>query len=525
MKKVLLTDPIAPAGVDILREAGLEVIDLSAGSVEDIVEQVGQVHGWIVRSGTAVDAELLNRADMLQVIGRAGVGIDNIDMQVATLRGVVVMNTPDGNTISAAEHTLAMMLALARNIPSGQAQLSAGGWDRNALAGVELQGKTVGIIGLGRIGQRLMHYVRALGMQVVANDPYAPVDLVEAGEVDMVSLDELLRRADFVTLHVPRTNETANMMNSERLGLMQPSARLINCARGGLIDEFALAEALTSGAIAGAALDVFSEEPLAEDHPLRRAPNLVMTPHLGASTHEAQQGVALAICRQVADFLSTGAAAGALNMPVADMEVMKRLEPFLQLGATMGALVWQLSDGAIKEIEVTCTGQLEHPDLLALAAVRGVLEQILDTRLNFVNTAAVAQERGIRFTSSVDTGERGYANLLRVVLTTDKEVRSMAGSVFGGRHPRIVEIEGYHLELNPEGVMLFIRNRDAPGVLGRITTALGNAGVNIGEALLSRERKTDQAYLVIKVDNDPPADALAGLKDVDGILSIQKVRV
>lgn len=525
MKKVLLTDPIAGAGLEILKAAGLEIIDHSGSGIADILDVIGGIHGWIIRSGTEVDAELLNQADNLQVIGRAGVGLDNIDLQVATLRGVVVMNTPDGNTVSAAEHTLALMMSLARNVHLGHSKMTSGQWDRNTLAGVEMQGKTMGIVGLGRIGRLVAGYARALGMQILGHDPYAPRDLLKSGEIELMSLEDLLGRADFVSLHVPKTDDTLNLIDASRLAMMKPSARLINCARGGVVDEIALVAALEAGTLAGAALDVYATEPLPGDHPLRSAPNVVLTPHLGASTREAQEGVALAICKQVADFLVKGELVGAVNMPVADMEVMKRLEPYLHISAIMGQLLWQLTDGNIRKIEVTCQGQVDNPELMALSAVRGVLDQILDSRLNFVNTAAVAQERGIGFTYSIDTAEGNYANLIRVDVTTGDGVRSMAGSIFGRRHARIVEIDGYHLELNPEGVMLFIRNRDAPGVLGRIGTVMGNAQVNIGEALLSRGRKSGDAYLVVKVDTDPPENVLRELGEIDGIIAIQKVMI
>ena len=525
MKRVLITDPIAQAGVDILQENSLEVLDLSGGSIEDILEVIGTVHGWIIRSGTTVDAELLNRADQLQVVGRAGVGIDNIDLEVATLRGVVVMNTPDGNTISAAEHTFALLLALARNVPQGHGQITTGGWDREALAGVELRGKTLGLVGLGRIGRRVMTYAKAFGMQVVGYDPYASGDLRSSGDVEMLELDDLLERSDFVSLHAPRTDETLNIINADRLKKMKSSARLINCARGGLVDEAALVAALSSGEIAGAALDVYAREPLAADDPLRTAPGLVLTPHLGASTVEAQAGVALAICQQVAGYLSSGELVGAVNMPVGDMEMVTRLDPFLRLSAIMGKMLMQLSEGQIKQIDVTCSETIESPELVALSAVKGVLAMILDRRLNFVNIGAVAKERGVRITHKVDSNAAGYANQVVVELTTDSAMRSMVGSVFGGQHARIVEIEGYHLELNPEGVMLFIRNHDAPGVLGRVGTALGAAGINIGEALLSREAHAAEAYLVIKVDTDPPQETLSRLQDLEGIISIAKVKL
>ncbi len=523
MKRVLITDPIAQSGLDILAERGLEVVDLTGQPVDKLLEVVGAVHGWIIRSGTSVDAELLNQADHLQVVGRAGVGIDNIDLEVATLRGVVVMNTPDGNTISAAEHTMALLMALARNVHLGHASLLEGRWDRKALQGVELNGKLLGIVGLGRIGRRVMDSARAMGMEILGYDPYAPQDLPDSDELEMVALEELLKRADFVTLHVPRNDETRDLLNAGNLKLMKPTARLINVARGGIVNEGQLAEALNSGVIAGAAVDVFTSEPPPNDNPLRQAKNILLTPHLGASTKEAQEGVSLAICRQVADFLLEGKMQSALNMPVSDMALLKSLEPHLELAADMGRMLCQLTDGAIKQVAVTCYGTLEDSHPLALAALLGLLEGVLDTRLNYVNTAAVAKERGITLTHGCDSTDVGYANLVRVAVKTTGGETTMAGSVFGRGHRRVVEIDGNHLELNPEGVMLFIRNRDVPGVLGRIGTTLGGLGINIGEALLSRERTVEKAYLVVKVDSEPDRKQLDALVALEGILSVRKV--
>jgi len=526
MKRVLITDPITPSGLEILTQRGLEVMDLSGQPVEKVSGEMDTVHGWIVRSGTKVNAELLGRADNLQVVGRAGVGVDNIDVEAATLRGIVVMNTPDGNTISAAEHTLALMMALSRNVHLGHGQLQVGKWDRQALKGVELRGKTLGIIGLGRIGSRVMTYARSLDMQVLGYDPYAPQQLLKSDEIELVSLEKLLKKSDFITLHVPINDETHNIIDARRLKQMKPTARLINCARGGVINEDDLAAALNSGTIAGAAVDVFASEPITEDNPLVKAKNILLTPHLGASTKEAQEGVSVAVCQQVADFLLEGKLHGALNMPVADMALLKQLEPHLKLAADMGRVLSQLVDGSVEAVRVTCAGAVEDPYPIALAAVRGVMEHMLDSRLNFVNTAAVAGERGIAFTHAYESGEMGYANLVRVEVDTDRGQTSMAGSVFGSHgksHPRVVEIEGYHLELQPEGVMLFIRNRDEPGVLGRVGTALGSYGINIGQALLNRERSAEHAYLVVKVDSAPDEEQLKALAGVEGIVSVRKV--
>jgi D-3-phosphoglycerate dehydrogenase len=523
MKRVLVTDPISEQGLDILRERDLEVVNLAGEGVEKILEQLGKVHGWVVRSGTQVTSELLIQAEKLQVIGRAGVGVDNIDVAGATLRGVVVMNTPDGNTISAAEHTLALIMALSRNVHLGHGQMMEGQWNRKELKGTELRGKTLGVVGLGRIGRRVMDYGRALEMQVLGYDPYAPPQLRDSDELRLVELGELLEKSDFISLHVPLNDETRGLISAKELGQMKSTARLVNCARGGVVDEADLAAALNDGTIAGAAVDVYSKEPIADDNPLLKAKNVLVTPHLGASTKEAQEGVSLAVCQQVADYLIDGKLQGALNMPVADMALLKQLEPHLELATDMGRILGQLVDGSVTTVQVTCAGNIEETHPIALAALRGVMEHMLDTRLNFVNTGAVAKERGIAFSDTFDSGEVGYMNLVRVEVETDQGHASMSGSVFGKHHSRVVMIDGYHLELKPEGVMLFIRNQDVPGVLGSVGSTLGSFGINIGEALLNRERTDQDAYLVVKVDSAPDDAQLEAIAALDGITSVRKV--
>ncbi len=526
MKRVLISDPIAPGGLEILKDRGLEIVDVAGQGVEAIAEVASTVHGWIIRSGTRVNEELLNLADNLQVVGRAGVGVDNIDIPAATLRGVVVMNTPDVNTISAAEHTLAMMMALARNVHLGHSSLKAGKWDRKNLQGIELRGKVLGVVGLGRIGQQVMSYARSLGMQVIGYDPYAPPELKSLDWLEIVELDALLERSDLITLHVPKNDATVNLINAERMGKMKRSALLVNCARGGIINEADLAKALHDGVFAGAALDVFSSEPLDSKSPLIETPNLLLTPHLGASTREAQEGVALAICTQVADYLLDGKLESALNMPVGDMALLKKMEYHLQLATTMGKMLIQMVEGSLQSVKVECFGTAEEPEIITLATVLGLLEQVLDVRVNYVNAAAVAKERGIQLTHSYGAEHGGgYANLMKITISTDKGTMSMSGSVFGGHYPRVVSIDEHHLELNPEGVMLFIRNRDIPGVLGTIGTTLGHFSINIGEALLSRERSKEDAYLVVKVDSVPDEAQLDILASLDGITSVKKVVV
>ncbi|MDP6532975.1 MAG: phosphoglycerate dehydrogenase [Candidatus Marinimicrobia bacterium] len=523
MKKILVSDPIAPAGVSVLEEAGFEVVDKSKEDAEALSECVGDISGWVIRSGTKVDAEILESANGLQVVGRAGVGVDNIDISAATRKGIVVMNTPDVNTVSAAEHTIAMMLSLSRNIPIGHAGLASGEWNRHALVGSELRGKTLGIVGMGKIGREVMARCRSFDMKILGYDPFLNPELFNPEEVTITDLDSLLKEADFITMHVPMTDETRDLINTEKFAMMKPSARIINVARGGIINESDLAEALNSETIAGAAIDVFTEEPVPSDHPLLSAKNIVVTPHLGASTVEAKEGVSIAVCEQVRDYLLEGKLTGALNMPISDPAKLGEIQPFLDLAESMGSIQSQLAGDVINTIHVECAGTIEEIKPVALAFLKGLLKSRSPERLNFINAEALAVERGITIEESRSSDSGAYTNLIRTTAVSAGEKTRIDGSVFEGGRLRLVNILGYEMDVTPRGTMIFSTNKDVPGVIGKVGTMLGENGINIGAYLLSRKNTDGEAFAVIRVDSPCEPDVLQALANLPEITSVRQL--
>ena len=523
--KILITDPVSDSGISLIEESGFELVyetDLDSSGIKEIISDVD---GWIVRSGTIATKELIAAAGQLKVIGRAGVGVDNIDILCSTLKGVLVMNTPDGNTISAAEHTMAMMSAVARNIQIAHSDMMKGKWNRHAFVGSELRGKTLGIVGLGRIGLEVAKRARSFDMKIMGFDPYVNKDVLKDKSIVLCDLDELTERSDFITLHIPLIDSTRNLFDSKRLSMMKKTARIINVARGGLINEQDLSDALNKDVIAGAAIDVFETEPLVNDNPLLGAKNILLTPHLGASTTEAKEGVSLSICRQVVDYLKDEKMGNALNMPVADMAILKKIAPYLALAEIIGKIQIQLSTGAVKSLSVDCYGPIEQSKTVALSFIKGLLENISEGRINFINANAVARERGISISHSHKTDPIPYSNLIMTRIETENEIINVGGSVFGDNHFRIVDIMGYELDVNPEGNMLFMKNKDVPGVIGRVGTILGEAGVNIGEYLLSRTSQNETAYAVVKLDSELEQGILEKLNKLDEIMNIQQLHL
>ena len=525
MAKVLVSDPIADKGIEILEEAGFEVIYNPNPSDDELQTLAGDVQAWVVRSGTKITSELLNDARNLQVIGRAGVGVDNIDIQEATSRGIVVMNNPDGNTISAAEHTIAMMMALSRNIQLGHMGIINGEWNRDNLIGSELKGKTIGVVGLGRIGREVIKRAKGLEMKILGNDPFVNQDVLDPEVVTLVDLDTLTSNSDYITLHLPLLDSTKNLFNKDRLAAMKPSARLINVARGGIIDEPDLADALNNNVIAGAAIDVFEIEPLDTDNPLIKAKNVLLTPHLGASTFEASEGVSFGICRQIKDFILDEKLSNPINMPITDMAQLKQIAPFLELAETLGKIETQLAESPVKSISVECFGSIEDSKPIALSFLIGLFHDMTDNRINFVNAGVIAEERGISFSHSLNTESVSFSNLIVAHVTTENGTIEVAGSVFGDQHPRIVDIMGYEVDVRPEGNMFFVQNKDVPGVIGKVGMILGKGGVNIAEYLLSRTPNNDSAYSVIKFDGEINEELLEELTQVDEILDIKQLYV
>jgi D-3-phosphoglycerate dehydrogenase len=521
--KILVSDSIADNGLSVLKDANLDVLYLPDASIEEKSDAAKEINGWIIRSGTIITEKMIEDCSDLQVIGRAGVGVDNIDIQTATRHGIVVMNTPDINTISAAEHTLAMMLSLSRNIAIGDSEVKQGEWNRNELIGSELSNKVLGIVGMGKIGREVMTRCRSFGMTVLGYDPFMNQDMFNPEEVRIVELEALIFNSDIISIHVPLTNSTRDLFDYDRLSNMKSTARIINVARGGIINETDLAKALNDGLIAGAAVDVFTSEPLDKLNPLVNAPNIVLTPHLGASTKEAKEGVSLAICEQVRDYLIHGKLNNAINIPIADIAKLKELEIFLDFADTMGNLQSQLNPGVIKRVQVESSGSIEDSKPLALAFLKGLLSRRIPDRVNYINAETLAVDLGISIEHSYTNDSGSYTNLIRTKVSGESEPTRIAGSIFEGDHPRLVNILGYEMDLKPYGTMLFTRNKDVPGVIGSVGTILGNANINIGGYFLSREMNEDEAFSVIRVDSKICEEVLVELQQLPEILSIQQL--
>jgi D-3-phosphoglycerate dehydrogenase len=526
VKRVLVADGLQTVGVDTLRKHGLDV-DV-AGSLDErgLIARIPEYEGLIVRSATRVTRAAIAAAARLEVIGRAGAGVDTIDVEAATERGIIVMNTPGGNTTAVAEHTLALVLALARRVPLADATLKAGRWEKNRLQGVELLGKTLGILGLGRIGSEVARRALGFRMQVLAYDPYLTREAAERLGVESVELDELLSRSDFITIHTPLSGDTRHLIGEAELARTKPGVRLINCARGGIIDEAALARALASGQVGGAGLDVFEQEPPPADHPLLRFEQVVVTPHLGAATDEAQSAVALAIADQVADVLVRGIVANAVNLPAADAETLREQAPYAGLAAAMGRFLAQMAEGRMAEARLTYAGDVaQRPTAaLTLAFLRGVLGTILAEHVTDVNAMLIARSRGLRVTETSTTESAGYSSLLTAALRTDRGLSSVAGTLFHGE-PRFVAIDGFSLEAVPQGFMLVFANQDVPGVVGRIGTLCGRHGINIAGMQLGRERRGGRAVSILNLDDPMPPDALDEIRAMPDIVFARLVKL
>ena len=512
MPKVLISDKLSPAAVDIFRRRGIEV-DLKPGlSPADLRAIIADYDGLAIRSATKVTRELLDAATDLKVVGRAGIGVDNVDVRSATARGVVVMNTPYGNTITTAEHAIAMMFALARQIPEASASTKAGKWEKNRFMGVELTGKTLGLIGCGNIGSIVANRAVGLHMKVLAYDPYLSEKRALDLGVEKAELDTLLTRADIITLHTPLTDATRNILSREALAKTKPGVRIINCARGGLVDEVALADAIKTKHVAGAALDVFETEP-AIDSPLFALENVVCTPHLGAATEEAQENVALQVAEQMSDYLLTGAVANAINMPSVSAEDAPRLKPYMELCQQLGAFAGQLTqsrEGVIRRVAIEYEGQVAALNTRPLtAAVLAGLMAPLMAGVNMVNAAVAARDHGIDVAETVHDRPSEYLTLVRVTVETEGLVRSVAGTLFAGSRPRIVEIKGIKVEADFAPYMLYVTNQDKPGFIGRFGATLAGAGINIATFHLGRSAQGGDAICLVSVDEPVAEDVLA----------------
>jgi D-3-phosphoglycerate dehydrogenase len=527
VKRVLVTDGLQAVGVDALRKHGLEVDVTGALDEAGLVARLPDYEGLIVRSATKVTRAAIAAAGKLEVIGRAGAGVDTIDVEAATERGIIVMNTPGGNTTAVVEHTMGLLLAMARRLAVADATLKAGRWEKNRLQGVELFGKTLGILGLGRIGSEVARRALAFRMQVLGYDPYLTHEAARRLGVESVELDELLARSDFITIHTPLTGDTRHLIGEAELASTKPGVRLINCARGGIIDERALAAALASGHVAGAAIDVFEQEPPPADHPLLRFEQVVLTPHLGAATDEAQSAVALAIADQVADVLVRGVVSNAVNLPSMDAETLREQGPYVGLAAAMGRFLAQMAEGRMAEARLTYAGEVttRPTAAIALAFVRGLLGSILAEHVTDVNAMLIAKKRGLHVTETSTTASADYASLLTAELRTDRGVSSVAGALFHRREPRFVAIDGFALEAVPHGWMLVFANQDVPGVVGRIGTLCGRHGINIAGMQLGRERRGGRAVSILNLDDPMPPAALEEIRAMPDIVFARLVHL
>lgn len=512
MPKVLISDKLSPAAVEIFHRRGIEV-DLKPGlSSADLRAIIGTYDGLAIRSATKVTKELLDAATNLKVVGRAGIGVDNVDVKSATTRGVVVMNTPHGNTITTAEHAIAMMFALARQIPEASASTKAGKWEKNRFMGVELTAKTLGLIGCGNIGSIVADRAVGLKMRVLAYDPFLSEKRALELGVEKADLDTLLERADFITLHTPLTDATRNILSGEALTRTKKGVRIINCARGGLVDEQALADAIKAGHVAGAALDVFEKEP-AVDSPLFGLENVICTPHLGASTAEAQENVALQVAEQMSDFLLTGAVTNAINMASVSAEDAPRLKPYMELCRMLGGFAGQLTharEGMIRRVTVEYEGQVAALNTrpLTAAMLAGLMSPLMEG-VNMVNASVAAREHGIDVAETVHDRPSEYLTLVRITVATDQMTRSVAGTLFAGSRPRIVEIKGIKVEADFAPHMLYVTNQDRPGFIGRFGATLAGAGINIATFHLGRSAQGGDAICLVSVDEKVPEPVLA----------------
>jgi D-3-phosphoglycerate dehydrogenase len=504
--KVLVSDNLAETGVKMLRAAGGIKVDVKTGLTPKALKaDIKDYDALIIRSGTQVTESLLKAASRLKVIGRAGIGLDNVDIPAATKRGIVVMNTPGGNIVTTAEHTIAMILSLSRNIPQGTGSLKAGRWEKKSLQGREVFNKTLGIIGYGRIGSIVADRARGLKMRVIVHDPYANKELLEQAGFEQVSFKTLLKRSDYVSVHVPKLKETTNLIDQKAFDLMKPGVMVINCARGGIVNEKDLLAALKSGKVGGAALDVFETEPPGAS-PLFQCDNVIYTPHLGASTAEAQTNVAVAVAEQVISYLQNGTIINAVNVPSVTGELLSKLGPYLTLADRMGCLQGQLAKGAIKTITIKYLGDFQGLDMrpVTTAALKGLLTPILKDDVNFVNASLIAKERGVKVTESRSVEAEDFTNLITIHAATSKGTNTVSGTIFGKHEPRIVRINTFRLEVIPEGHLLLIFNEDRPGAIGSIGTVLGENNINIARMHVGRETKKGSRNVIL-LDTDTPA--------------------
>jgi len=521
--KVLAMDDVAPEGLEPLyKESDIEVVVGTKMTEDELASVIGEYDAMIVRSATKVTPKVLENAAKLKIVGRAGVGVDNIDLDASTQHGVFVVNAPDGNTIAATEHTVALMLALARSVPQAATKLKNGEWDKNSFVGVELRGKKLGVIGLGRIGTAVAQRAQALEMDIIAYDPYISAETAAALGMKLVSLEELFPAADFITVHMPKTKETANMLDDKAFTSMKDGVRIINCARGGIIDEAALYKYMHSGKVAGAALDVFDKEPTT-DSPLFALNNFIATPHLGASTEEAQLNVAIDVSVEIVNALHGNSVRNTVNVPSVKPEVMAKIQPYLKLAEKLGKFQAQLVEGRVNKLEIVYYGELAQEDVkpVTTAVVKGFLDPIMQETVNFINAPLLAKNRGINVEQTVSGQAEGYASLISLKVVSDKGEKVVCGTLFQENDPRIVMIDGYRIDAVPAGNMLYIPHMDKPRIIGPVGTLIGDHQINIASMQVGRKEIGGKAVMMLAVDCPVPEETLKAITQIDGVLDVK----
>ncbi|QQE80674.1 phosphoglycerate dehydrogenase [Alicyclobacillus sp. SO9] len=524
--KVFVADDISSLGLDRLKQYQEIEIEKRTGLKEDeLIAAVSDAEALLVRSQTKVTRKVIQACGQLKVIGRAGVGVDNIDVDAATEHGIVVINAPDGNTISAAEHTFAMLISLSRHIPQARQTMQEGKWDRKTFVGVELSGKTLAVVGMGRIGTEVAKRAKAFGMRLVAYDPFLTEDRAKTLGVTLKSLEDAVAEADFVTVHTPLTKDTKHIIDEKMFGKMKTGVRIVNCARGGIIDEVALCEALTSGKVAGAAFDVFEEEPVTADHPLLQFPQVITTPHLGASTVEAQVNVAVSVAEEVGHVLVGKPFKNAVNIPSLSEEQKQYLQPHLNLGERLGKFVGQLASGAMSEVEMVFCGELDDSDLpfVSRSVLKGLLGYRYGDEVNFINAPTLAKQAGMTIRQVRESQHKVFTHLLSLSVRVNGELHKVAGTLYNGLGPRIVEIEGYPIDASTEGKMIFTKHHDRPGMIGHLGSMLGKEQINIAAMQVGRKETGGEAVMLLTVDKLVPESVVHELSQLPGIHEVQTI--
>jgi D-3-phosphoglycerate dehydrogenase len=523
---VLITDSLAQEGIEVLRQApGIEVVEKPGLPPGELLEAIAEADGLIIRSGTKVTGDVIAAGERLKVIGRAGIGVDNVDVSAATSRGIVVVNTPEGNNITTGEHAIALLVALARHIPQASASMKAGKWEKSKFSGIELYNRTLGVLGLGNIGRIVALRGRGLGMKVIAYDPHISPDAAAKLDVELVDFDELLSRADAISVHVPKTKDTTGLLGAAAFDKVRHGVLIINAARGGIVDEDALLVALDDGRVGGAALDVFVEEPPPSDHPLLLHEKVICTPHLGASTEQAQINVSIAVAEQVRDFLLHDVVSNAVNAPSVSREIMAEIGPYVVLGEKLGRFQGQICPGAMDQVEVEYAGDVASLDVAAItiAVLKGLLEPVTD-RVNMVNAPVIAQERGLRLIESKVSRPKDFASTITVRVRGAVD-RVITGAIFHGGQPRIVRIDDFMLEAIPEGPTLFLQNQDQPGVVGTVGTVLGEEGINISRMQLALAPDGSEAAMLVNVGATPGPAVMKRLRNIPHMMTAQLVEL